>query len=102
MTEILLRCRDYYADGETIKITCELDSRRHIKFDEGPHDGVATEQGEEYKIVLDDNGTIDFGREYEGDRYWRADLHQLAMQVGAQIKVRAGGDPWTYEIVQIL
>jgi len=100
MTKVFLRCRDYDASDETIEVTCELNDRGYIDFDEGPH-GVATEQGENYEFELHDKGVIDFGREYEGDRFWQTDLHELKMQMGVRIKVVSGGPTWTYEIISI-
>ena len=100
MTKVVLKCRDYDSDGETMAIDCDLNDRGYINFDEGP-DGVATEGGENYEFELDATGTIDFGREYEGDRLWQTDLHQLRMQPGVCVKVVAGGPVWTYEVVSV-
>jgi hypothetical protein len=100
MTEILFRCRDYHADGETIKLFCELDDRRHIDFNEWPH-CIVTEEGEEYEVELRPKGIIDFGREYEGDRLWQTDLHELQIEMGVCVKVLCNGQPWTYEVVAV-
>jgi len=98
--KVLLQCRNHEGSGDTIELDCELDHRGYIDFDEGPH-GVATDQGEQYEFELHKGGIIDFGREYEGDRLWHTDLHQLKMQVGVPVKVVVGGPTWSYEIVSV-
>jgi hypothetical protein len=73
-----------------------------IDFDEGPH-GEATDNGIPFDFELDKNGVMDFGREYTGnDRFWRTDINQVRIRLGAVVVLTCDYGPFNYEIMSIV